>query len=70
VEGGESVVVRGDGISHGDASSWAAMVSSMLASPPGRVSFCEARLVKGRAGLHGASEQYMWRVTSSLHAKG
>ena len=42
----------GGALVQGVASSWRAMVSSILASP------------------QGASEQYMWRVTSSRMVKG
>lgn len=49
---------RGEGSSQGVESSWAAMVSSMLASPPVRYRY-NWNSQWGKLDLHGASEQYM-----------
>jgi len=50
----------GDGRSQGVASAWEDMVSSMLASPPGKPSETDSRMRRmDNLDIHGASEQYI-----------
>ena len=58
------------GISQGVESSWAAMVSSILASPPGRYLAQSLGSKFEKCNVQGASEQYMCRFMPSFNANG